>query len=87
MKEIDLGSVEGINVKLNGDVFKMRKPTVKDVRSFKAKSDKKKGDDDDLDLFLGFVSELGLPLEVAENLELEMLEKLTDGLIGSSKKK
>lgn len=87
MREIDLGNIEGINVKLGGEVYKLRKPTVKDVRSFKAKTDKKDSDVDDIDLFLEFVSKLGLPMAVAEVLELEMLEKLTDGLLGSSKKK
>jgi len=87
LKEIDLGSSEKINVKLDGQIYSLRKPTVSDVRSFKAKSDDKGHESEDIDLFLDFVSALGLPLQIAENLELSMLEKLTDGLLGSSKKK
>lgn len=76
--DIDLGNEIVFKVKLNGQTHEMREPTLKDVKNFQAGSAENAEQG-----FLDFVVSLGLPLDVAENMGVTKLKKLSESLIVS----
>lgn len=83
--EIDLGEKEVANVKLAGKVYKMDLPTVKAAKKFDDL--KKQKGEENLDLYVEFLSDLGLPKDICESLTLRQFKKLSEGLMGDSEKK
>jgi hypothetical protein len=83
--DLDLGSNVQVNVKVMGGEYKMRVPTVKEAREFQKKSEDKKADQ--TEVLLDLLSDLGMPKEVAESLDVVQIRKLSDGLLSVSEKK
>ena len=83
--ELDLGEKEIANVKLAGKSYQVSLPTIKAAKKFEAM--KKEKGDDDLDLYVDFLADLGLPREVSESLTLRQFRVLSEGLMGDSEKK
>ena len=61
------------------------KPTVKDASEFQKNQKDSKGDE--IGVFINFISTLGMPKEVAENLGLSKIKTLTDAIMGDLEKK
>lgn len=74
--DIDLGQDIEFVVKYNGTEYKLREPSVKEVSFLKEKSP------DDQDAVLEFLSLLGLPVSISENMPVTKLKKLVDSMVG-----
>lgn len=77
--DIDLGDEVVFNVKYKGKVHKLREPTTDEVNKYMELT---QGDDKSMSPFIAFVTELGLPQDVAGGLGITKIKKLADGLIG-----
>lgn len=86
--ELDLGSIVKAKVKVGADVYEMSVPTVKQSITFN-KQMKDVGEDDlkRTELFIEFLSQLGMPAQKVESLSVQQLTALTEGLMGSPEKK
>jgi len=82
---IDLGSEKLYEVKFNNKMYSLREPTVKDASEFQKNQKDSKGDE--IGVFINFISTLGMPKEVAENLGLSKIKTLTDAIMGDLEKK
>lgn len=78
---IDLGSSKVFEVKLGEKVYPLAEPKVCHVRKYQ-KLAKEADTSDELGAFIELVVDLGLPDEVAKNLSIMQLKKLSDGLLG-----
>lgn len=76
--EIDLGEDVVFKVKLSGKIYELREPTVKDVKVLQTAGE---GDSDEA--ILDFIISLGMPKDVANNLGLMKLQKLSKGLVST----
>ena len=85
--ELDLGSRPTANVKVGADVFKMSVPTVKQSLKFNANVSSVEDDLTRTEVFMDFISELGMPAEVVGEISTHQLTKLAEGLMGSPEKK
>lgn len=74
--DIDLGQDIEFVVKYNGAEYKLREPSVKEVSFLKEKSP------DDQGAVLEFLSILGLPVSISENMPVTKLKKLVDSMVG-----
>lgn len=83
--DLDLGSSVVYNVKINGESHKLTAPTVLQAKKFQDKIKEKPGEE--LECFLKFVVDLGMPKEVSENLDLGQLKKLSEALMSVNEKK
>jgi hypothetical protein len=81
--EINLDSEILVRAKFGGQTFELREPTVKQVQAFQ----KMMKDGDEMDSYLEFLEDLGLPKDVTENLGITKLQKLSEGLLGNFEKK
>lgn len=84
-QKIDLGGTKVFEVTFNGKDYEINEPAVKDAQAF-SKAQKKK-DADEMGVFIDFLSGLGLPKEVGEQLPLSKIKYLTEQLIGDLEKK
>lgn len=82
--KIDLGSTVVYEVTLGEQNYKLREPTVLDIKLFQADS---KNNEDQVGCFVNFLANLGLPKEVSEGMGISKMEKLTEALISSIGKK
>ncbi len=80
--EIDLGNEVVFKVKLNGEVYSLREPTVKDIRVLN-----QKGEDKSDESVIDFIVSLGMPQKIADNLGLMKLKKLSEGLVSTFQEK
>lgn len=85
--EIDLGVKPSVKVKLGTDCFDMSVPSVKNSMEFSKLVESCSDDFSRTELFVDFMSKLGLPKEVIEELSLQQLTMLSEGLMGSPGKK
>ena len=76
-----------INVKLDGQEYKIGAPTVRQSEKYQAKIDSKAAKGKELDAFIDLLGELGLPRDVSENLDVVQIKKLSEGLLGLVEKK
>lgn len=80
--EIDLGEEIIFKVKLSGNVYELREPTVRDVKILQ-----KAGEEESDQAVLDFIISLGMPEEIANNLGLMKLQKLSKGLVSTFEEK
>jgi len=85
--DLDLGSKPEANVKVGSDVYKMSVPTVKQSIKFSKDMDACEDEFKKTEMFVTFISQLGMPEEVAESLSVQQMSKLAEGLIGNAEKK
>lgn len=83
--DLDLGQSVVYKVKINGEVYEMSAPRAKYVNNFRKKISNDEGNE--IDHFIKFVVDHGLPKNVAEDLDVVQLNKLAQGLTGSDEKK
>ena len=84
---LDLGVKPEANVTIGADVYKMSVPTVKQSLKFSKEMESCDDDFSKTELLVNFISDLGMPLKVAENLSVHQMGKLTEGLMGTAEKK
>ena len=84
MQELDLGSKSVVLVKVNGESYKMRFPTMLEASNFKKYIDKP--DVDELEAISLLFDKLGMPKNVVESLETDQITNLVTGLMASKKK-
>ena len=78
--DIDLGNEIIFNVKLNGQSYKLREPTYKDIKKLNA-------DKDNEEASIDLLCDLGLPKEVADGMGVLQLTKLIKTITGSLEEK
>ena len=83
--EIDLGNTTVYKIKMNGEEHIVNAPSVFQAKSFQEKMKASSGKE--FEVFLEFVSELGLPKSSCEKLDVVQLKKLSDGLLSAPEKK
>ncbi len=83
--KIDLGNKPKLEVIVSGASYDMDVPDIRQAQKLRDKLQKEKADE--IDSFIGFLSDLGLPEDVAEKLTPQQLTKLSEGILGDSKKK
>lgn len=71
-------------MKLDGEVYELRYPTVEQVKTFSGMD--KKGVDENVELMVDFLEGLGLPKKVSYGMEADHLKELLEELNGSEKK-
>lgn len=76
---IDLGdsSTRGYDVKINGEMYRLREPNIEDTEFLESMDVGKNS----LRSFVTFVTRLGLPSEVAKKLSVAQIKLLTEGLM------
>ena len=72
-----------LELKIDGKEFSVKFPTIKAVRSLQESS--KESAEGDLAPTLNFLASLGLPVEVAEELEPSHLQMIVETLSGAKK--
>ena len=76
-----------IEIKLDGQTYSMRMPTYKETIKHQVESKAIANDEvKSSEHLMKYLSELGLPIEVCESLELDHLEKILDFILGAKKK-
>lgn len=83
--DIDLGQSARANVKVGGESYMMRLPTVLEAEKFQ--DEIKKDEHSSLKVFMALVIDLGLPEDVAKTLDVHQFTKLSEGLMGMAEKK
>ena len=83
---IDLGGKQTAEVKYGEDVYQLNIPTVRDSQKFQNEMKKAK-DGSELDVFVKFLVDQGLPETVCDELTVQQLTKVAEGLTGDAKKK
>lgn len=87
-KELEIKRVT-FKLKIDGEFYKVIKPNMAMIKSFtkKQKELEKSGDSEEgvVEESMKFLSNLGLPEEVVENLDGEMLEEITQIVTGQKK--
>lgn len=83
--KIDLGQVIVYEVTLGEKTFSLREPTVKDIK--KMQDETKTMGENSLEAYLNFLSEIGLPKDVAETMGISKMQMLTESLVSSVGKK
>ena len=85
--ELDLGSKPEAKVTIGADVYMVSVPTVRQSIKFSKDMDSCKDDFKKTEMFFKFISDLGLPEKVVNDLALSQMSMLVDGLIGDAEKK
>lgn len=83
--DLDLGNSVVFNVKVNGEAYKMSAPTVLQAQEFQEACKENQGSE--VPIFLSFITDLGMPEEVAEKLDVVQLKKLSEGIMSVAEKK
>ncbi len=81
---IDLGSEREITVKYGGKDYVLREPTIGELDKFSEMGDGKKPTSD---MLAGFLSDLGMPKEIALKMGMSKATALLDGLMDMLTKK
>ena len=75
-----------IRLELDDKEYFLTRPTFGEVKQFEADRKKCAEDDDAVtDLVFKFIEKCGLPLEISQTLEVEMISQIIDALSGSKK--
>jgi len=74
-----------LEIDIYGESVEMRFPTVRESQGYGDKM-KKAGEEKAGDMLLDFLSDLGLPKNIAESMEAEHLTELMEALIPAKKK-
>jgi len=82
--EIDLGGKVVFKVRYDGNTYELNEPTGYDIQSLQKDL---KDDSDNIKPFLGFVTKLGMPEDIAKGLGVTKIKKLANGLIGAMDEK
>lgn len=78
--DIDLGEEVIFKVKLGAKSYELREPTLKDVKAMQKSKDQEGA-------FVDLIVNLGLPKDVADNLGMLKLKKLSEGLMAPLQEK
>ena len=85
--ELDLSTRKTLKVKVSdGQVYDLHPPTVDQVDAYQ-KLLKENGEGNEINSFISFASNLGLPSEVGRKLDVVQLDLLANELMGMLKKK
>jgi len=84
--DIDLGEKPKAIVKLGTSVYPMDVPNVKQAMEFKERMDAAEENGQAL-VFLDLIVDLGMPREAANDLSVQQMTKLAQGLMGDAEKK
>ncbi len=84
---IDLGSSVEFEVKWAGAVYKLREPSAKEMGIYQSKIEEAQAKGNSIDALIQFVSDLGLPKEIAEALPASKLAVLVESIVGEIGKK
>ena len=82
--EIDLGSSVVYKVKLNGQEYSLKEPSVKDIIGFQKEM---KDDKENIAHTVNFINKLGLPKDICEDLGLAKLKMLVEKITGELQEK
>lgn len=82
MHVIDLGDDVKFEVKLKGETYHLREPSVAELRVFKDASD-----DASVDALSDLLAKLGMPQEVVQSLGVSKAKALIEGLLDLVNKK
>ena len=82
--ELDLGKKTVYKVKLEGETYEVKKPSVREISSFNKKI-KDVDATDQFDITKDWVASLGMPSEVVEDLEMDQFTQLLDMVSGLKK--
>jgi len=85
MQELDLGSKKYVNVKFNGESYKLRFPTILEAKDLTSKFSES-SESDQLDLTISLIESLGLPKDIINQLDIDQLTSLVNCLMPSKKK-
>lgn len=85
MSTIDLGDEEFADVKVFGEQYRVRMPSVAEAMAIESRI--KKAPDSAVDLYAEIMDELGLPKDVYKRLNGRQMKKLTAGLLEFTEKK
>lgn len=69
-----------LKLKFDGREFEIKFPSVKQLKELQ-----KKDGEDDLEMTLRFLSELGLPKEASEQMEPDHIKEIVDHITGQKK--
>lgn len=72
-----------IKLSVYGQTYTLKKPTIKQVKSFESRMKDSSGKE--MEMASEFLNELGLPIEVTENLEVDHFSKIVESLMGVKK--
>lgn len=86
MQEIDLGEDIEFQVKYRGAVYQLREPSAKEISSYQKRLEGA-GAEDATSALLAFVSNLGMPIDIAEAMPASKLNALVRGLLDGMSKK
>ena len=81
---IEIKQLEKLKVNFLGTVYELTKPNRILVKPVQEKLKNAKGEE--LDVLCDFLVSSGLPQEVADQLQLEHIQQIFEGLVGSKKK-
>ena len=70
--------------KLDGNVYKVKNPSVKDVQAFQKESEKV-SEGDSIEMTVEFLAGLGLPKDVAYGMEADHLTTVVNHISGQAK--
>jgi hypothetical protein len=74
MQDIELSPKKKFNLKFEGNVYEIRKPTLGEARQFQ--TTQASGEGSGLEAVFNYLKSLGLPREVAEMFDGDQLEEL-----------
>lgn len=83
MKELDFSQDQKIKVKYGSQSYEVKYPSVKEVILYRDSVEKSPGKESEI--FLDFLSQLGLPKEVSESLSMRHVTALAEALMETKK--
>jgi len=83
---VDLGEKAKVTVKVKGESYDMRLPTVKESQTLKEETTNL-SEEEQFEKSISLLELLGLPRDVSLDLDSQQFDKLNEGLMGMSKKK
>jgi hypothetical protein len=79
---LEINTKSKLKIQIDGTVYELSKPNVRQVKELQ---ESVKDEQKSLTALLSYFESLGLPLEVAEQLDIESLTKIAEHLNGSKK--
>jgi len=84
--DLNLNKSPVLNIKCDGKIYEMRKPSMGQAIAFQEALGSDKKGSGALKAMLDLIDGLGLPKEVAENLDVDQMEALISVLVQGKKK-
>ena len=78
MLDLDSKKTPALPVKIGGKVYQVRRPTMGESRMFESEMGNKKAKT--TELTMQFLEKLGLPIDVADALDIDQMTALSDAL-------